>query len=147
MINVYCDPFNSTFTTLSYHGILEENDAQCFRVDASVESSSWILVASSLLLFLLNHFIIGASSQKALDDDIPADQRLHSNRWLQSKQDTVIIGMGISECVSNDEDDSSINSGEVCILPVKPRFTDYYFVATTCKTEEQVPPDVSIANP
>jgi hypothetical protein len=135
MINVYCDPFKSTFTSLSYYGILKESDAQCFRVDASVESASWILVASSLTLFILNHFIVGASSQKALDDDTPVEQR------LQSKQDTVTIGMTIpmtvSESVSNNEEDCSTKSGKVCILPVKPRFTDYYFVATTCKTEEQ----------
>merc|ERR1719401_3064256 len=86
MINVYCDPLKSTFTALSYHGILEETDAQCFRVDASVEPASWILVASSLILFVLNHFVIGASSQKILDDDTQAEQRLFSSRWLQNKQ-------------------------------------------------------------
>jgi len=102
-----------------------------------VESASWILVASSLILFILNQFVIGASSQKMLDDDAQAEQRLCSSRWLQDKQAVVTVGVTISESVSNDEESNSINSEEICILPVKPRFTDYYCVATICKTEEQ----------
>jgi len=137
MINLYCDPFKSTFTSLSYYGILKESDAQCFRVDASVESASWILVASSLVLFMLNHFVISASSQKMLDDENQAEQRLHNSTWLQDKQAAVTAGVTISESVSIDEESNSINSEEVKILPVKPRFTDYYCVATICKTEEQ----------
>eukprot|EP01083_Nonionella_stella_P246071 854757_1 len=79
MINAYCDPLKSTFTSLSYYGILSRDDAQCFRVNATVQSASWILVAASLILCILNHFIMGASSQKTQDDDGPEERRLHTD--------------------------------------------------------------------
>lgn len=130
MINAYCDPLKETFTSLSYYGILDEGDAQCFRVNASVEAASWILVAASLILCIFNHFIAGASSQKVQDDEVPAERRFHSDRWLQSKPSMATIGMSMS--VTMDEEDGSDNSesDEAIISPVKPRFTDYYFFAT-----------------
>jgi len=140
MINVYCDPLKSTFTSLSYYGILSEDDAQCFRVDATVQSASWILVAASLILWILNNFIVGASSQKAQDGDIPAEKRLHSDRWVHSKQSTVTVHADISMSMSNDEEEGHSISEikDVCVLPVKPRFTDYYFFATARRTEERL---------
>ena len=37
LINDYCGSFGEAFTTMAYHGVLKEEDAQCFRVDAQVE--------------------------------------------------------------------------------------------------------------
>eukprot|EP00581_Thalassiosira_minuscula_P006165 CAMPEP_0183743138 /NCGR_PEP_ID=MMETSP0737-20130205/65061_1 /TAXON_ID=385413 /ORGANISM="Thalassiosira miniscula, Strain CCMP1093" /LENGTH=2172 /DNA_ID=CAMNT_0025978745 /DNA_START=179 /DNA_END=6698 /DNA_ORIENTATION=+ len=140
MINAYCDPLKDTFASLSYHGILSEDDAQCFRVNATVESASWILVVASLILCILNHFVMGASSQKAQDDEIPAERRLYSDRWLHSKQSNVTIGVDMSMSLSADEGEGSQNSDsseKVCLSPVKPRFTDYYFFVTKRQTEKQ----------
>jgi hypothetical protein len=39
VINSYCDSLCNTFSTLVYIGILAEQDAQCFRVQASIESA------------------------------------------------------------------------------------------------------------
>ena len=50
MLNAYCSKLQDTFANLQYFGILDEEDAQCFRVDATVEAASWILVAASLIL-------------------------------------------------------------------------------------------------
>eukprot|EP00584_Thalassiosira_punctigera_P024525 CAMPEP_0172548162 /NCGR_PEP_ID=MMETSP1067-20121228/17531_1 /TAXON_ID=265564 ORGANISM="Thalassiosira punctigera, Strain Tpunct2005C2" /NCGR_SAMPLE_ID=MMETSP1067 /ASSEMBLY_ACC=CAM_ASM_000444 /LENGTH=1499 /DNA_ID=CAMNT_0013335357 /DNA_START=220 /DNA_END=4719 /DNA_ORIENTATION=- len=139
MINAYCHSLKPTFTSLSHYGILDEDDAQCFRVDATVQSASWILVAASLILCILNHFVIGASSQKSQDDDIPAERRLHADRWLQRKQPTVTIHVDMSMSTSKDEEGGcvvSVEPREVCISPVRPRFTDYYFFATSHRTEE-----------
>ena len=139
MINVYCDPLKSTLSSLSYYGILSLEDAQCFRVDSTVESASWILLAASLILYILNHFVTGASLQKAQDDDIPAERRLHSDMWLQSKPSDVTAGISISTSMNVDEEGGSNNlkPKEVCVSPVKPRFTDYYFFATTRRAEER----------
>ncbi|KAL7530846.1 hypothetical protein ACHAXR_010146, partial [Thalassiosira sp. AJA248-18] len=139
MINAYCDPLKETFNSLAYYGILDENDAQCFRVDATVEAASWVLVAASLILCILNHFIVGASNQKRLDDDVPADRRLHSDRWLQTKQSTVTAGMDMSMSVSMDEEEGSsgVDTRDVSVSPVQPRFTDYYHFATIRRAEEQ----------
>lgn len=138
MINAYCNPLKETFNSLAYYGILDESDAQCFRVNASVQAASWILVAASLILCILNHFIVGASLQKEQDDEVPAERRLHSDRWLQSKRSTVTTGM-MSMNASVDEEEGSNNSdlGEAMISLVKPRFTDYYFFATQHRTEER----------
>jgi hypothetical protein len=127
MINAYCGSLDGTFSSLAYHGILREEDAQCFRVNAGVESASWVLVVASLLLYILNRFIVSASSQKVLDDDTPSDRRLHSDRWLQSKQSTVTIGVTFS-----DEEDGNewLDIKEPTVLPVRPRFTDHFFFAT-----------------
>jgi len=129
MINEYCGSLTGTLTSLAYYGILRDDDAQCFRVDANVESASWILVAASLILCLLNHFITAAASQKAQDDDIPTEQRLHSDRWLQGKQSTLTIGATMS---ASDEEEGQewLDLKEPCVSPVKPRFTDYFSVAT-----------------
>jgi len=137
MINAYCDPLKDTFTSLSYYGILEANDAQCFRVDATVQAASWILVAASLILAILNHFIVGAASQKVQDDEIPAEQRLHSDQWLQSKQSAVTMGVDISMSMSADEEEGCLELREVTISPVNPRFTDYYFFATARSGSEE----------
>jgi len=136
MINAYCGSLKDTFTSLAYYGILSEDDAQCFSVDANVEAGSWILVAASLMLSILNHFIAGASSQKAQDDDIPAERRLHSDRWLHSKQSTVTVGVSMS--VTMDEEDCSqgLDLQDPSVSMVKPRFTDYYFFATRRSNED-----------
>ena len=141
MINVYCGSLKNAFNSLSFYGILSEDDAQCFKVEASVEKASWILVSACLILCMLNHFISGASIQKTKDDDVPSDRRLHSDRWLSSKvvmtsDDRVLSPVRttiLSQSEGSDEDESSDwidYEKEPYILPVKARFTDYYFFAT-----------------
>jgi hypothetical protein len=128
MINVYCGKLKGTLTSLSYYGILSEDDAQCFRVEATVEEASWILVAACFILCLLNHFIGGASMQKTQDDELSPERRLHSDRWiLQSK---ATLSMSVEGGTDEEESSDWIDLREPCVLPVKPRFTDYYFFAT-----------------
>ena len=133
MINVYCSPLKDTFSSLAYYGILDNGDAQCFRVNATVEAASWILVAASVILCLVNHFIAGAASQKRLDDDVPAQRRFLSDRWLH-KQSTVTAGIDTSMDVTQDEEQGSTDTDVPVtssnITPVRPRFTDYFFFAT-----------------
>jgi hypothetical protein len=131
MVNVYCEGLRGTFTSMAYYGILREEDAQCFRVDASVESASWILVVASIILCLVNHFIVSASNQKTQDDEIPAERRLHSDRWLQNKEPAdLTVGMTMSVSVDEEDDWVDLVDNEPSISPIKPRFTDYYYFAT-----------------
>jgi Paraquat-inducible protein A len=69
MINAYCGSLDSTFDLLVYYGILKENDAQCFRVDATLESAAYLLAAGALLLALLNTYVGNASKQYFRDVD------------------------------------------------------------------------------
>ena len=129
MLNAYCGELEDTFANLQYFGILDEEDAQCFRVDATVEAASWILVAASLILCLVNHFISCASNQKTQDDDIPAHRRLHTDIWSHNKLEKLSVGPEVDEC---EETGSPMQKK---ILPIAPRFTNYYYIATTHQTE------------
>jgi hypothetical protein len=133
MINAYCGKLEGTFTSLSYYGILSADDAQCFRVEATVEEASWILVAACAIVCVLKHFIGGASMQKTQDHDVPPNRRLHTDRWLQNK---VTCSMSFSGGTDEEESSDWIDLREPCVLPVRPRFTDYYFFATKHRSKQ-----------
>eukprot|EP00985_Skeletonema_marinoi_P026368 scaffold20396_cov94-Skeletonema_marinoi.AAC.2 len=126
MINAYCGSLQNFFTGLSYFEILKEEDAQCFRVNATVEMASWILVAASILLLALNHFISTASRQKVQDEDVSSDRRFHSDRWIISTKTSVMSEEDEEavEAASPEDDERKI---DIAVVP--PRFTDYYFYA------------------
>ena len=107
IINTQCGKLEGIFASLSYYGILGEDDAQCFRIETTVEEASLILAAACFSLGMLNHFVSGASMQKT------------RHRWLRSKD--------------KDEGGSSylMDPRGQCKLPVRPQFTDYYFFAIT----------------
>ena len=70
MINTYCENLKETFAQMVYYGILKEEDAQCFRVEARIENASYILAAASVALALLNTFVMRAVSQYFRDIDL-----------------------------------------------------------------------------
>ena len=53
-----------------YYGILKEEDAQCFRVEARIEGASYVLAVGSILLALLNTFVMRAVNQYFRDEDL-----------------------------------------------------------------------------
>ncbi|KAL3802097.1 hypothetical protein HJC23_010853 [Cyclotella cryptica] len=118
IINVYCDSLEILFTTLSFYGILKEIDAQCFRVNASIEKAAWFLDAASLFLSYVNHFVITASSQMEQDKSVPPERRLHTYLWWTT-QETMSLDEG--------EDGHEVLNNEVIISPVASQFTDFYF--------------------
>ncbi|KAL7427819.1 hypothetical protein ACHAXH_001174 [Discostella pseudostelligera] len=132
MVNVYCGALKGTFSSLAYYGILKAEDAQCFRVDAIVDGASWVLVAASILLCMLNHFVVGASMQKTLDDDVPPEQRLHTDRWVQSKR----VSAETVETGGSEEEEEFYGIEEPIVSPVSPRFTDFYFFVTSRIVDE-----------
>jgi len=131
MLNDYCGELKDTFTNLAYFGIIDDEDAQCFKVDASVEAASWVLVVASIVLCLVNHFIRTASHQKTRDDNTPMEQRLHTDRWIQinKNDDQESSTRGASN--ETDEDSSEVADN---VSPITPRFTDYYRFLTTHTT-------------
>lgn len=145
MINEYCGAMNPIFTTLSYHGVVDEVDAQCFRVDASVKVGSWLLVAASIIGGMINHFIISASTQKVRDDIIPDNRRLHSGRWLTNKQSTGTV-MESSSQDDAEEGEQSQSSDGTKVSPIPPRFTDFYsFATTTVEQDDRLTGTVEVA--
>ena len=121
MINAYCEPLENMFNTLSFYGILKQSDAQCFRVNASVNTATYLLIAASIILCILNHFIMSASAQREQDVNTPFERRLHSDRWLREKP-----------TISLDEDESAhqISDDKIAVSQVASRFTDIYPFAT-----------------
>ena len=66
MINVFCqrvEEIRNMFAQLVYFDVLEEEDAQCFIVEASASSGFFLLAAGSILLALLNTFVSNAAKQ------------------------------------------------------------------------------------
>jgi hypothetical protein len=74
---------------------------------------------------MLNHFVVGASMQKTLDDNVPPERRLHTDRWVKSKLSAETVESGGSE------EEEFYGIEEPSVSPVVPRFTDYYFFATS----------------
>ena len=138
MVNVYCGELEDTFQSLALFGIINPDDAQCFQVKGTVEAGSWILVAASLLLFVLNHFVSAASGQKTLDDDTPAERRLHTAANGQGKDDEQGVPQDTAVTVygKNGEQGSNPQDIAVTVFPISSRFTDYYHFATTRQTED-----------
>jgi hypothetical protein len=108
-------------------------------VDANVEAASWLLVAASILLYVLTHFITSASLQKVQDEDVPTERRFHSDRWPKKTNQQLVVSdtMDTTVNASMDVDDSEEEGSDasterkIKISPVPPRFTDYYYFATT----------------
>lgn len=106
MINEYCGGLSDTLSQLVYYGIIKEEDAQCFRVESSIESAAYILVVAAILLAFLNTFVIKAVSQFFRDKEA-----------LARSQDTC-------ECPSIEEDDISDITKKITPAPVL--FTDRF---------------------
>jgi len=52
-----------------YYGIMKKEDAQCFRVNTSINGGFYILAAAAVLLALLNTFVLKAVRQYDRDKD------------------------------------------------------------------------------
>jgi len=142
MINEYCEALDSTFNSLAYYGLLKEDDAQCFRINVGVKTGTWLLVAASVVLYVLGKFISGATSQKKLDDETPSERRFYSDRWMTSKQSDLTadqdltVGMDVSQSMSTDNKEDS-SEAKISISPITPRFTDYFSFAVKHKNLER----------
>lgn len=67
MINAYCGSLQGFFSQLVFYGVVEDQDAQCFRVDTTIDTGFFILAAGALMLALLNTFVIHAVRQQQRD--------------------------------------------------------------------------------
>lgn len=104
MLNDYCGNLKGTFSQLVYYGILDESDAQCFRVESVLEIGSYILAAAAILLGLLNSFVTKAVLQYFRDMDA---------------QDERQVGLG-------DEEPIELSQALEEIHPVSVLFTDTF---------------------
>lgn len=103
LINDYCGSFESIFNSLAYYGILKPDDSQCFKVVANTNDGLWLLVAASVVLLFLNHFIASAAKQQEADL-----ANSNSDIWIQ-----------VEPADSSDLEEFQLNSHPAS-------FTDYY---------------------
>jgi hypothetical protein len=67
LVNTYCEDLTDAFSELVFYGLISPEDAQCFKVQASVEAAAYILIPASVLLDWLNFFVSTAVGQYARD--------------------------------------------------------------------------------
>lgn len=69
MINAYCGSLQGFFSQLVFYGVVENEDAQCFRVNTTIEKGFFVLAVGALVLALLNTIVIHAVRQKQQDSE------------------------------------------------------------------------------
>lgn len=78
MVNTYCDQqpeLKEAFGFLAFFRVIDQSDAQCFRVQSDIEIGFYFIAAATLLLAFVNTFIKRA-----------ADQYLHDKTEVPSLQ-------------------------------------------------------------
>jgi hypothetical protein len=79
MINEYCGSLNGFFAEMTYYGLLDAEDAQCFRIRGQLEEASYILVITSFILAFMISFVTKAVVQQRKDQEYkPQAARLKS---------------------------------------------------------------------
>lgn len=70
MVGDFCEPLDGILGSLSYFGVVQEEDARCFYAFATLEIGSYILLAASPMLSGLTYMVLKAEKQqiKNLDD-------------------------------------------------------------------------------
>ena len=66
----YCATFDKTFAALVYYGFLNDVNAQCFYIKASLQGAVFALMFAFGTLTLLVFFVTEAASQKRSDEDL-----------------------------------------------------------------------------
>jgi hypothetical protein len=67
LVNTYCEDLTDAFSELVFYGLISPEDAQCFKVQATVEAAAYILIPASVLLDWLNFFVSKAVGQYTRD--------------------------------------------------------------------------------
>ena len=118
MINSYCDSLKDIFAQAVHYGVLKEEDAQCFRVQSSIEGGSYMLTLAALLLAFVNTFVIKATVQyfrnkSELENKMLMEEDLERDR--------------LSLDTSSSSDEGSADAGfSARIHPPPVLFTDTY---------------------
>ncbi len=67
LVNPYCSSLQDTLSSLVFYGLLKPNDAQCFHVQAGIDSGTYVLLTAAVLLTLLHTFVTKALAQYRRD--------------------------------------------------------------------------------
>jgi len=122
-----CKPLDMTFRELSYYGVVEPKDAQCYTRVVSVGNAQYIMLATVVMIYFLTSFVTMASNQYLRESEIFL--------YYKNKKEETELGSydseGDNNCNKNSDDTSKIE-------PLPPQFTDtfrfLFGVETYCNT-------------
>ena len=63
MLNNFCTSLDFTLNMLVYYGILDNRDAQCFALEASIMAGAYLFVPLTCCLAVLNAYVVKAYTQ------------------------------------------------------------------------------------
>ena len=116
MINAYCDNLQDLFAQAVHYGILRDEDAQCFAVEASIAPGFFYLTIAAIILALLNSFTGKAVYQYFRDRD-PSKKSFRD----------VVSDTGLTNADSDEEQDDVVDAGFAArIQPVPVLFSDTF---------------------
>mmetsp|Transcript_47141 Transcript_47141/g.56724 ORF Transcript_47141/g.56724 Transcript_47141/m.56724 type:complete len:1605 (-) Transcript_47141:26-4840(-) len=114
LLNGYCKPLNDIFNTMAYYQLLSISDAQCLYLKATLEPGALALFIGSMMLNILNHFVMHATMQhKKITDTWK-----HVTNWDSFTQDSARN----RTILNRREKDDLIKAVHI----VRPQFTDIY---------------------
>lgn len=96
LVNEYCTGLTETFSSLVYFGILKAEDAQCFKLSASIEVGCYILIAAAFLLAFVNTFVPKAVFQYQRDK-LAEQRRLTEPADLDEKTQLIADTMNVEQ--------------------------------------------------
>jgi len=64
LLNYLCSGLDFTLNLMVYYGILEENDAQCFALEATITAGAYFMVPITFCMAVLNTFVMKAYLQQ-----------------------------------------------------------------------------------
>jgi len=137
MINSYCYDLQETFDVMAYFGVISNDDAQCFKVDASIEAGAYILAGATVVLSLLNTLVMNASKQYFRDRDETISREEYKARefghtqTMESSMVTTPIHKAINDDSEEEEgeqmpDNLTRTNVEKYIKPCPVLFTDKF---------------------
>ena len=83
MVNTYCDQqpeLKEAFGFLAFFRVIDQSDAQCFRVQSDIEIGFYFIAAATLLLAFVNTFI-----KRAADSSFGKDPSCFLERSSRDK--------------------------------------------------------------
>ena len=73
MLNNFCTSLDFTLNMLVYYGILDNGDAQCFALEASIMAGAYLFVPLTCCLALLNAYVVKAYIQNLKEQQDEAE--------------------------------------------------------------------------
>jgi len=124
MINNYCSALDDTFASLVYYGVLREEDAQCLRVEAQMETSCYLFFVAAIILSFVTTFVSKADKQYMTANEQPII--ISAPTYEESDEDEAPESCDVGDFKKDDEASNGFVEID-SIRPVGVQFTDMFW--------------------